>query len=277
MTEQPQAMTAKYRQDYQAPLYWCDSLDLDFQLQEPLTRVTAISRLRRSGDHNEPLVLDGEGLDLVSVIVDGVPYQQYEQGESSLTLFNLPAECVLTVVTDIDPAANTALEGLYKSGDAYCTQCEAEGFRRITYYMDRPDILARYSTRITADKAKYPYLLSNGNKVASGDLDDGRHFVQWQDPFPKPSYLFALVAGDFDVERNHFITKSGRQVALEIFVDKGNLDRAGFAMESLINSMRWDEQRFGLEYDLDIYMIVAVDFFNMGAMENKGKYSPEQY
>lgn len=270
MTEQPQAMTAKYRQDYQAPLYWCDSLDLDFQLQEPLTRVTAISRLRRSGDHNEPLVLDGEGLDLVSVSVDGVPYQQYEQGESSLTLFNLPAECVLTVVTDIDPAANTALEGLYKSGDAYCTQCEAEGFRRITYYMDRPDILARYSTRITADKAKYPYLLSNGNKVSSGDLDDGRHFVQWQDPFPKPSYLFALVAGDFDVERNHFITKSGRQVALEIFVDKGNLDRAGFAMESLINSMRWDEQRFGLEYDLDIYMIVAVDFFNMGAMENKG-------
>ncbi len=270
MTEQPQAMTAKYRQDYQAPLYWCDSLDLDFQLQEPLTRVTAISRLRRSGDHNEPLVLDGEGLDLVSVSVDGVPYQQYEQGESSLTLFNLPAECVLTVVTDIDPAANTALEGLYKSGDAYCTQCEAEGFRRITYYMDRPDILARYSTRITADKAKYPYLLSNGNKVASGDLDDGRHFVQWQDPFPKPSYLFALVAGDFDVERNHFITKSGRQVALEIFVDKGNLDRAGFAMESLIHSMRWDEQRFGLEYDLDIYMIVAVDFFNMGAMENKG-------
>ncbi len=270
MTEQPQAMTAKYRQDYQAPLYWCDSLDLDFQLQEPLTRVTAISRLRRSGDHNEPLVLDGEGLDLVSVSVDGVPYQQYEQGESSLTLFNLPAECVLTVVTDIDPAANTALEGLYKSGNAYCTQCEAEGFRRITYYMDRPDILARYSTRITADKAKYPYLLSNGNKVASGDLDDGRHFVQWQDPFPKPSYLFALVAGDFDVERNHFITKSGRQVALEIFVDKGNLDRAGFAMESLINSMRWDEQRFGLEYDLDIYMIVAVDFFNMGAMENKG-------
>ena len=270
MTEQPQAMTAKYRQDYQAPLYWCDSLDLDFQLQEPLTRVTAISRLRRSGDHNEPLVLDGEGLDLVSVSVDGVPYQQYEQGESSLTLFNLPAECVLTVVTDIDPAANTALEGLYKSGDAYCTQCEAEGFRRITYYMDRPDILARYSTRITADKAKYPYLLSNGNKVASGDLDDGRHFVQWQDPFPKPSYLFALVAGDFDVERNHYTTRSGRDVALEIFVDKGNLDRAGFAMESLIHSMRWDEQRFGLEYDLDIYMIVAVDFFNMGAMENKG-------
>ena len=270
MTDLSQAMTAKYRQDYRAPFYWCDSIDLDFQLQEPLTRVTAISRLRRNGAHNEPLVLDGEGLDLVSISLDGVPFSQYEQGEGSLTLFNLPAECVLTIVTDINPAANTALEGLYKSGEAYCTQCEAEGFRRITYYMDRPDILARYSTRISADKTRYPYLLSNGNKVASGDLDGGRHFVQWQDPFPKPSYLFALVAGDFDVERNHFVTKSGRQVALEIFVDKGNLDRAGFAMESLINSMRWDEQRFGLEYDLDIYMIVAVDFFNMGAMENKG-------
>ena len=161
MTDHSQAMTAKYRQDYRAPLYWIDSIDLDFQLQEPLTRVTAISRLRRNGEHNEPLVLDGEGLVLHSVSVDGVPFTQFEQGESSLTLFNLPAECVLTIVTDLDPAANTALEGLYKSGDAYCTQCEAEGFRRITYYLDRPDILARYSTRISADKTKYPYLLSN--------------------------------------------------------------------------------------------------------------------
>ncbi|MEM0553853.1 MULTISPECIES: aminopeptidase N [Aeromonas] len=270
MNDHSQAMTAKYRQDYQAPLYWIDTIDLDFQLQEPQTRVTAITRIRRNGEHNAPLVLDGEQLTPESIAIDGIPCEHYEQGESSLTIFNLPAECVLTIVTLLDPAANTALEGLYKSGDAYCTQCEAEGFRRITYYLDRPDILARYSTRITANKAKYPFLLSNGNKVDSGDLGDGRHFVQWQDPFPKPSYLFALVAGDFDVERNHYVTKSGRKVALEIFVDKGNLDRAGFAMESLINSMRWDEQRFGLEYDLDIYMIVAVDFFNMGAMENKG-------
>lgn len=270
MTDHSQAMTAKYRQDYQAPLYWIDTIDLDFQLQEPLTQVTAITRIRRNGEHNAPLVLDGEQLTLKSVAIDGIPCDHYEQGESSLTLFNLPAECVLTIVTLLDPAANTALEGLYKSGDAYCTQCEAEGFRRITYYLDRPDILARYSTRITADKAQFPFLLSNGNKVDSGALDGGRHFVQWQDPFPKPSYLFALVAGDFDVERSHYTTKSGRKVALEIFVDKGNLDRAVFAMESLINSMRWDEQRFGLEYDLDIYMIVAVDFFNMGAMENKG-------
>ncbi|UBO75815.1 aminopeptidase N [Aeromonas rivuli] len=270
MTDHHQAMTAKYRQDYQAPLYWIDSIDLDFQLEEPLCRVTAISRVRRNGEHNEALILDGENLHLVSISIDGVACEQYELTDNQLRLSNLPAECVLTIVTDLDAAANTALEGLYKSGDAYCTQCEAEGFRRITYYLDRPDILARYSTRITADKAKFPYLLSNGNKVASGNLDGGRHFVQWQDPFPKPSYLFALVAGDFDVQRDHFVTMSGREVALEIFVDKGNLDRAGFAMESLINSMRWDEQRFGLEYDLDIYMIVAVDFFNMGAMENKG-------
>ncbi|MGL5304444.1 MAG: M1 family aminopeptidase, partial [Aeromonas sp.] len=270
MTDHSQAMTAKYRHDYQAPHYWIDTLDLDFQLQAPLTHVTAITHIRRNGQHNAPLILDGEQLTLKSVAIDGTPCDSYEQGPSTLTLFNLPDECVLTIVTLLDPAANTALEGLYKSGDAYCTQCEAEGFRHITYYLDRPDILARYSTRITADKTQFPYLLSNGNKVASGDLEGGRHFVQWQDPFPKPSYLFALVAGDFDVERSHYTTQSGRKVALEIFVDKGNLDRAGFAMESLINSMRWDEQRFGLEYDLDIYMIVAVDFFNMGAMENKG-------
>ena len=178
---------------------------------------------------------------------------------------------MLTVVTDIDPAANTALEGSTNSGDAYCTQCEAEGFRRITYYMDRPDILARYSTRITADKAKYPYLLSNGNKVASGDLDDGRHFVQWQDPFPNRATSSPWWRGlRCGTQPLHY--QSGRQVALEIFVDKGNLDRAGFAMESLINSMRWDEQRFGLEYDLDIYMIVAVDFFNMGPWRTRAQH-----
>ena len=168
------------------------------------------------------------------------------------------------------PAANTALEGLYQSGDALCTQCEAEGFRHITYYLDRPDVLARFTTKIIADKIKYPFLLSNGNRVAQGELENGRHWVQWQDPFPKPCYLFALVAGDFDVLRDTFTTRSGREVALELYVDRGNLDRAPWAMTSLKNSMKWDEERFGLEYDLDIYMIVAVDFFNMGAMENKG-------
>lgn len=260
----------KYRLDYQAPHYWIDSIDLDVQLDDHQTRVVAISRVRRNGQHNEPLILDGESLTLTVLAVDGIPYSRYLQSAGQLEIADLPAEFVLTVETLIDPAANTALEGLYKSGSAFCTQCEAEGFRRITYYLDRPDVLARFTTRITADKARYPYLLSNGNRVAAGDLLDGRHWVSWQDPFPKPCYLFALVAGDFDVLRDEFVTLSQRRVALELFVDKGNLDRAEHAMQSLKRAMAWDEQRFGLEYDLDIYMIVAVDFFNMGAMENKG-------
>jgi len=260
----------KYRLDYQAPHYWIDSIDLDVQLDDHQTRVVAISRVRRNGQHNEPLILDGESLTLTALAVDGIPYSRYLQSAGQLEIADLPAEFVLTVETFIDPAANTALEGLYKSGSAFCTQCEAEGFRRITYYLDRPDVLARFTTRITADKARYPYLLSNGNRVAAGDLLDGRHWVSWQDPFPKPCYLFALVAGDFDVLRDEFVTISQRRVALELFVDKGNLDRAEHAMQSLKRAMAWDEQRFGLEYDLDIYMIVAVDFFNMGAMENKG-------
>ncbi|MGL4458924.1 MAG: aminopeptidase N, partial [Plesiomonas shigelloides] len=206
----------------------------------------------------------------VSVAVNGQPVTDYQQDSHSLTINGLPAECELTIITRFSPAKNTALSGLYQSGEALCTQCEAEGFRRITYFLDRPDVLARYQTKITADKARYPYLLSNGNRVASGELADGRHWMQWSDPFPKPSYLFALVAGDFDVLRDTFTTRSGRDVALELYVDRGNLDRADWAMESLKQSMRWDENRFGLEYDLDIYMIVAVDFFNMGAMENKG-------
>ncbi|ART83828.1 aminopeptidase N [Oceanisphaera profunda] len=260
----------QYRDDYQAPHYWIDTLDLDIQLHDNATQVVAISRVRRNGEHDEPLVLDGEQLTLLQVAVNGIDISQYQQTDSSLILSQLPQEFVLTIKTELDPAANTALEGLYKSGSAFCTQCEAQGFRRITYYLDRPDVLARFSTRITADLATCPYLLSNGNKVDEGTLDDGRHWVQWQDPFPKPAYLFAVVAGDFDVLRDSFTTLSGREVALEIFVDKGNLHRAEHAMDSLKASMTWDEQRCHLEYDLDIYMIVAVDFFNMGAMENKG-------
>ncbi|TOB51783.1 aminopeptidase N, partial [Vibrio parahaemolyticus] len=214
--------------------------------------------------------LDGEGLELRSVKVNGEDWAHHEVKEASLVLSDLPAEFELKIITKIDPEANTALEGLYKSGGAFCTQCEAEGFRRITYYLDRPDVLAKYTTKVIADKATYPYLLSNGNRIVQGEAENGRHWVQWQDPHPKPAYLFALVAGDFDVLRDKYTTMSGRNVDLEIFVDKGNLDRAGHAMTSLINSMKWDEERFGLEYDLDIYMIVAVDFFNMGAMENKG-------
>ncbi|WP_116473132.1 aminopeptidase N [Zobellella maritima] len=260
----------QYRDDYQPPLYWIDTLDLDIDLDDSQTEVVAISRVRRNGDHNEPLVLDGEQLDLLDVAINGLATEQYEQNDDKLVLPSVPQEFVLTIKTRINPAANTALEGLYKSGDAYCTQCEAQGFRRITYYLDRPDILARFSTRITADKQACPYLLSNGNKVGQGNLENGRHWVQWQDPYPKPAYLFALVAGDFDLLQDTFTTRSGRRVALEIFVNKGNLHRAGHAMDSLKASMQWDEERCNLEYDLDIYMIVAVDFFNMGAMENKG-------
>ncbi|EGR1984526.1 TPA: aminopeptidase N [Vibrio parahaemolyticus] len=264
-----QAPQAKYRKDYQAPSHTITDIDLTFDLYDNDTIVTALSKVVQKGE-STTLELDGEGLELRSVKVDGEDWAHHEVKEASLVLSDLPAEFELEIITKIDPEANTALEGLYKSGGAFCTQCEAEGFRRITYYLDRPDVLAKYTTKVIADKATYPYLLSNGNRIAKGEAENGRHWVQWQDPHPKPAYLFALVAGDFDVLRDKYTTMSGRNVDLEIFVDKGNLDRAGHAMTSLINSMKWDEERFGLEYDLDIYMIVAVDFFNMGAMENKG-------
>ncbi|EGQ7677812.1 aminopeptidase N [Vibrio parahaemolyticus] len=266
MSQVPQA---KYRKDYQAPSHTITDIDLTFDLYDNDTIVTALSKVVQKGE-STTLELDGEGLELRSVKVDGEDWAHHEVKEASLVLSDLPAEFELEIITKIDPEANTALEGLYKSGGAFCTQCEAEGFRRITYYLDRPDVLAKYTTKVIADKATYPYLLSNGNRIAKGEAENGRHWVQWQDPHPKPAYLFALVAGDFDVLRDKYTTMSGRNVDLEIFVDKGNLDRAGHAMTSLINSMKWDEERFGLEYDLDIYMIVAVDFFNMGAMENKG-------
>lgn len=267
MTQKPQA---KYRQDYRKPDFTITDIDLSFDLASETTQVTAISQVQRQGDKGAPLVLDGENLTLISISVNDTPWTHYQQQEGKLVLEQLPDNFMLKIVNEIHPAANSALEGLYLSGEALCTQCEAEGFRHITYYLDRPDVLARFTTRIVADKQAYPYLLSNGNRIDQGDLEDGRHWVQWQDPFPKPCYLFALVAGDFDVLRDTFVTCSGRSVALELFVDRGNLDRADWAMTSLKNSMKWDEQRFGLEYDLDIYMIVAVDFFNMGAMENKG-------
>ncbi|GAA5644770.1 aminopeptidase N [Vibrio proteolyticus] len=266
MAHTPQA---KYRKDYQSPSHTITDIDLTFDLHDNATVVTAVSKVRQLKD-STTLSLDGEGLELKDILVNDTPWTDYNLTESGLEILSLPTEFDLTIVTLIDPEANSALEGLYKSGGAFCTQCEAEGFRRITYYLDRPDVLAKYTTKVIADKAEYPYLLSNGNRIAEGDLEGGRHWVQWQDPHPKPAYLFALVAGDFDVLRDSYITKSGRNVALEIFVDKGNLDRANHAMVSLINSMKWDEERFDLEYDLDIYMIVAVDFFNMGAMENKG-------
>lgn len=265
-----QLRQAKYRQDYQAPDYTITEIDLDFNLAPVKTVVTAISKVKRLNSQSSTLELNGEDLSLVSIEVDGKAWKNYKESEGKLIIESLPESFTLRIVNEISPEKNTALEGLYVSGEALCTQCEAEGFRHITYYQDRPDVLARYTTTITADKSRYPYLLSNGNRIAEGELEDGRHWVKWEDPFPKPSYLFALVAGDFDVLKDIFVTRSGREVALELFVDKGNLDRAPWAMQSLKNAMKWDEERFGLEYDLDIYMIVAVDFFNMGAMENKG-------
>ncbi|GAD90335.1 aminopeptidase N [Vibrio halioticoli NBRC 102217] len=260
---------AKYRKDYTAPSHTISTLDLLFKLHNTETLVTATSQVTANQGATE-LALVGEQLSLQAVLVDGNAWSDYVRTDEGLTISNLPQSFELTITTQVDPSANTALEGLYLSDGAFCTQCEAEGFRRITYFLDRPDVLAKYTTTIEADKQEFPFLLSNGNKVAQGDLENGRHWVKWQDPHPKPSYLFALVAGDFDQLTDTFTTCSGREVALEIFVDKGNVERAHHAMLSLKNSMKWDEERFGLEYDLDIYMIVAVDFFNMGAMENKG-------
>lgn len=268
MSQNVNQPASKRLADYQPPLFLIPELSLSFRLIPDATIVTATSQVRRNGDHQQPLVLDGEELDLLSAKVNGEPVA-VTQLPGKLQLETHLNEFELTLVTRINPQGNSSLEGLYMSDGAYCTQCEAEGFRRITYFLDRPDVLAKYSVRIEAPQS-FKYLLSNGNKVDSGELPDGWHFACWQDPFPKPCYLFALVAGDMDLLQDSFRTASGREVKLQVFVDKGNLHKARHAMESLKKAMAWDERRFGLEYDLDIYMIVAVDFFNMGAMENKG-------
>jgi aminopeptidase N len=267
MTDNPARILA----DYQTSDFSISTIDLTFELSDSATIVTNEMKVSRVGNSNE-LVLNGEYLTLLSLMLDGetITHENYELTDDLLIIPVTEAEFTLTVVTEINPLKNTALEGLFKSGGAFCTQCEAEGFRRISYYLDRPDVMAKFTTKIIADKTKYPFLLSNGNKVDEGDLDNGLHFVTWQDPFLKPCYLFAIVAGDFDLLKDTYQTSSGRDVALEIFVDRGNLFKAHHAMASLKKSMQWDEETFGLEYDLDIYMIVAVDFFNMGAMENKG-------
>lgn len=264
---------AKFRKDYRPVDFTITDIYLDFQLDPQETLVTSRLCVKRQNAEATQLRLDGHSFQFVSVKLNGEPFAHYQQDAESLTLdlANFPAEQFeLEIKTLLKPSENTSLQGLYQSGEGLCTQCEAEGFRQITYMLDRPDVLAKYRTKLTACKTKYPYLLSNGNRIAQGELEDGRHWVEWEDPFLKPCYLFAVVAGDFDLLQDKFTTMSGRVVDLEIYVDRGNLDRAGWAMESLKRSMKWDEQRFGLEYDLDIYMIVAVDFFNMGAMENKG-------
>lgn len=261
-----------YLKDYTPPEFIIDSMDLHFDLNETATVVKSSMKMRRHADKKSPLVLTGQDLDLRSVAVDGkvLAKEAYQVGDESLTIKDLPNSFLLEITTQINPKENTALEGLYLSSGNFCTQCEAEGFRRITYYQDRPDVMSSFTTTLVADKERYPVLLSNGNLEASGELADGRHWARWQDPFKKPCYLFALVAGNLSFIEDGFVTRSGRRVCLRIYVEAHNINKCDHAMRSLKRSMKWDEEVFGREYDLDIYMIVAVDDFNMGAMENKG-------
>jgi len=264
-----------HRKSYRPSEWLVDTMDLRFDLDPTETRVSARLQVRRNpavAPTGEPFALDGDELELVAIRRDGEPLtaDDFEVDATGLRVRNVPEQFELETEVRIRPESNTKLMGLYTSNEAFCTQCEAEGFRRITYHLDRPDVMARYSTRIEADKGKYPVLLSNGNRVGEGDLPNGRHWVQWEDPYPKPSYLFALVAGDLVCHRGSFTTASGRSVGLEIWVEPQNADKCAHALASLQAAMKWDEETYGLEYDLDIYMIVAVDDFNMGAMENKG-------
>lgn len=269
MTAAPHAIR---REDYTPPPFLIDFIDLKVELGKETTAVASRLAVRRnpaSAATPADLVLDGKKLELVSVLLDDQK-PVYETDAESLTIRNVPDRFVLNIDTKIRPQDNTELTGLYVSRDLYCTQCEAEGFRRITYFLDRPDVMSRYTTTIVADHAVAPVLLSNGNLIASGDLGEGRRFAKWEDPFPKPSYLFALVAGRLESLDDKFVTRSGREVSLHIYVRPGDVKRCRHAMDSLKKSMKWDEDVYGLEYDLDIFMIVAVDDFNMGAMENKG-------
>ncbi len=272
-TSQPQTIFLK---DYRVPAFLVDHVDLRFELFEDGARVHCTLAMRRNPDSDssdKSLELDGDSLTtLESVSLDGKPLEgsAYEDRDDKLTLHEVPDQFNLGIVTWIEPQNNTRLEGLYKSSGMFCTQCEAEGFRCITYFPDRPDVMARFRTRVEADKTRYPILLSNGNDVEKGDLADGRHFVTWEDPFPKPCYLFALVAGDLLEKRDTFKTMSGRDIDLRMYVEPRNAEKCDHAMDSLKRAMRWDEEVYGREYDLDICMIVAVDDFNMGAMENKG-------
>ena len=259
-----------YLKDYQKPNFAVASIALQFDLFDTHALVTNDMVLQR--EHAGALILNGDGLELVSIALNAEPLDAgaYRLLDGDLIVDECPEEFSLQIVTRIRPQENTQLSGLYRSRALFCTQCESEGFRRITFFPDRPDVLSLYTTRISADKAKYPVLLSNGNLVARGEAEEGRHWVLWEDPFKKPSYLFALVAGQLACVEEEFITASGRTVALRIYVEPGKEDKCGHAMESLKKSMRWDEEEYGREYDLDIFMIVAVSDFNMGAMENKG-------
>lgn len=270
---QPKAI---YLKDYKVPPFLIEETGLHVDIYEGETVVTATLNMVRNPaadvEDAKKLVLNGApGLKTESIAINGraLSANEYQVEDEELQIFDVPEKFELQTVVRICPEDNTALEGLYKSGDMYCTQCEAEGFRNITWYLDRPDVMSRYTTTVEADKSSYPVLLSNGNDINRGDKGD-RHWVTWQDPFMKPAYLFALVAGDLQFVEDQFVTMSGRKVVLQIFTESHNIDKVDHAMESLKNAMRWDEQVYGREYDLDIFMIVAVESFNMGAMENKG-------
>ncbi|HJV07030.1 MAG TPA: aminopeptidase N [Chromobacteriaceae bacterium] len=270
MAQQPQV---KYRNDYAVPPFLVDRVDLKFDIEDSVTKVS--SRLVINRNSKAPaaadLVLDGSAR-LLAVTLDGerLAEPRYELDGEQLRLHDVPDSFILEVETELEPAANTSLMGLYASNGNLFTQCEPEGFRKITYYLDRPDVMAKFTTTIVADKQKLPVLLSNGNKVGEGMVDKKRHWVKWVDPYKKPAYLFALVAGKLSALRSQYVTARGRNVLLEIWTEPADQDKAAHALESLKHAMKWDEERFGLEYDLDIYMIVAVGDFNMGAMENKG-------
>ncbi|WP_327753260.1 aminopeptidase N [Sphingobium sp. SJ10-10] len=260
------------REEYRPPDWLVPDIALDFDLDAAATQVRATLSVTRNGDHDRPLKLDGDGLLPLEIKVDGEPLTpgqwSFEAGELIIPLSGSVHQVETKV--EISPQGNSKLMGLYASGGLLCTQCEAEGFRRITFFPDRPDILSRYSVRMAADKALYPVLLANGDPVEQGDLPDGRHWARWNDPFPKPCYLFALVAGDLACNADRFVTVSGREVQLGIWVKEADLPRTAHAMQALKNSMAWDERVYGREYDLDVFNIVAVADFNFGAMENKG-------
>ena len=264
-----------YLKDYRPPSFLIDTVDLKIDLGDEWSTVKTLLSFRcnpESADNSKTLMLDGKNMELLSIHLDQLELTQkeYQVDDSHLTIPDVPESFVLETEVRIQPQNNTALEGLYKSSKMFCTQCESEGFRKITYFLDRPDVMSIYSTTISADAELYPIMLSNGNPTDSGKLTDGRHWVKWVDPFPKPAYLFALVAGNLLYIEDSFTTASGREVTLRIYVEAENIEYCGHAMRSLKESMLWDEERFGREYDLDLFMIVAVNDFNMGAMENKG-------
>ncbi len=270
----PGAPATIYLRDYKKPDYQLDSVELTFDLHETRTRVYSRLAFRRAPGIKQPvaLKLDASHLQLIMLKLNGeiLAPHQYQLEDESLSILTPPEQFELEIETQINPQENTALEGLYLSSGMFCTQCEAEGFRRITFFPDRPDVMSRFKVTIRADKNKYPILLSNGNKIDSGDLDDGRHWVSWQDPSLKPSYLFALVAGDLACQEDRFTSMSGRDIKLQLFTEAENIHKCDHALNSLKQAMKWDEDTYGREYDLDIYMVVAVNDFNMGAMENKG-------